>query len=188
MELQPGTDTKSLPAEPKGPRQNFLSAWDWRHILFYLGVPLVVAVYAAVNNWAILELVGYGGTIVFYLGHAFVPWWTTALVTWTSMQLLKPWKPAPVVIWSIGTLIACFIVLPYSEWLTTAFVDNWLPADSGETAGNMHLDSDVSFWSFLVRASVIWLAVNFVFDRFLNFPRYRYPGDPRLVAPRNPAR
>lgn len=159
--------------------------WGWRHVLFYVGVPLIVAVYAALNNWAVLQVAGYTGTLLFYAGHAFIPWWTTCLVTWLVMQGLKAWRPPQLAILTIGTVLACFVVLPYSQWLTESFAAGWLPGDADGVASSVHIHDEIGFWTFLIRASVIWVAVNLVFDRFLGLPRYRY--DARVAAPASEA-
>jgi hypothetical protein len=163
-----------LPQGFLGSRAIELRPWDWRHFLFYLGVPLVVAIYAALNNWAILQEAGYPLTLLFYFGHAFIPWWTTSIVTFATMVALSSWRPHRLLIWSIGTLVACFLVLPYSEWLTAKFAAGWLPGDASGQVTSAHIHEQVSFWQFLVRASVVWIAVNFLFDRLLGLPRYRY--------------
>lgn len=154
--------------------RRWLFGWNWRHWLFYVGMPMIIAVYAALNNWAVLQVAGYSGTLLFYLGHAFIPWWTTCAVTWLVMQLLRPWQPPQLLILTLGTVIACFLVLPYSEWLTTRFAAGWLVGDASGLRSSLHIHQQVGFWTFLLRASVIWVAVNLLFDRLLGLPRYRY--------------
>ena len=148
--------------------------WNWRLILFYVGVPAIIAVYAALNNWAVLQVAGYAGTLLFYAGHAFIPWWTTCLVTYLCMRLLAHWRPRQLLLLTLGTVLACVVILPYSIWLTEAFAAGWLPGDATGQLSSLHIYEEIGFWSFTLRASVIWIAVNLVFDRFLGLPRYRY--------------
>ncbi|UCG71370.1 MAG: LytTR family transcriptional regulator [Chromatiales bacterium] len=148
--------------------------WNWRLILFYLGVPGIIAVYAALNNWAVLQVAGYAGTLLFYAGHAFIPWWTTCLLTYLCMRLLARWRPRQLLILTLGTVLACVVILPYSIWLTESFAAGWLPGDATGELSSLHIYEEIGFWSFTLRASVIWIAVNLVFDRFLGLPRYRY--------------
>lgn len=155
--------------------------WNWRLILFYLGVPAIVAVYAALNNWAVLQVAGYSGSLLFYAGHAFVPWWTTGLVTYIFYRLLARWQPRQIMILLLGTVLACVIVLPYSIWLTESFAQNWLPGDATGELSSLHIHDEIGFWSFTLRASVMWIVVNIGFDRFLGLPRYRY-GDIAVAA------
>ncbi|MEQ1800799.1 MAG: LytTR family DNA-binding domain-containing protein [Gammaproteobacteria bacterium] len=160
----------------KAPRGRWLPfrSWDWRYFLFYLGIPAVVATYAALNNWTILQLSGYQTTLAFYAGHAFVPWWTSAIVTYLCMRLLKPWQPPQLVILAVGSFFACLIVLPYSNWLTEYFAVGWVSGDSDGTLSSAHIYNQFGFWTFTARASVIWILANVAFDRFLGLPRYRY--------------
>lgn len=148
--------------------------WDWRQFLFYIGVPLLVAVYAALNNWAVLQVAGYSGTLAFYIGHAFIPWWTTCIVTWLVMRALTPWQPHQLIVLTLGTVLACFIIQPYSQWLTEYFATGWLEGDVDGALSSAHIHDKIGFWTFLLRASAVWIAVNLVFDRLLGLPRYRY--------------
>ncbi len=148
--------------------------WNWRLILFYLGVPAIIAIYAALNNWAVLQVAGYTGSLLFYAGHAFIPWWTTCLLTYICMRLLARWRPRQLLILTLGTVLACVVILPYSIWLTESFAAGWLPEDATGELSTLHIHDEIGFWAFMLRASVIWIAVNLVFDRFLGLPRYRY--------------
>lgn len=148
--------------------------WDWRHFLFYVGVPAGIATYAALNNWTILQLSGYQTTLAFYAGHSFIPWWTSAVATWLCMRLLRPWQPPKLLLLALGSFLACLVILPYSSWLTEYFAVGWVSGDPDGHLSSEHIYSEVGFWAFTARASVIWILVNFAFDRFLGLPRYRY--------------
>ena len=148
--------------------------WNWRLILFYLGVPGIIAVYAALNNWAVLQVAGYTGSLLFYAGHAFIPWWTTSIITYFFYRLFARWRPRQLLILVLGTVLACVIILPYSVWLTETFASGWLPGDATGELASLHIHDEIGFWSFTLRASVMWVVVNVVFDRFLGLPRYRY--------------
>ena len=158
--------------------------WDWRHFLFYLGVPAGIATYAALNNWAVLQLSGYQTTLAFYAGHSFIPWWTSAVATYLCMRLLRPWQPPKLLLLALGSFLACLVILPYSSWLTEYFAVGWVSGDPDGHLSSEHIYSEVGFWAFTARASVIWILVNFAFDRFLGLPRYRY--DTPGTAPEAP--
>lgn len=142
-----------------------------RLIAFYLGVPLVVGTYGALNNWQLIENAGYAWTLGFYAGHALIPWWITCGSTSLAMWSLKSIKPPPYALMAIGATLGGFIVLPYTNWLTGVW---------GAELQNSHLAQQIApmfsveFWSYIGRATVVWFAINFVFDRFLGLPRYRY--------------
>ena len=62
-------------------------------LAFYLGVPVAVGVYGAINNWQLLREAGYLQGITFYLAHAIPPWTFTCAMTTLVMYLLRRWKP-----------------------------------------------------------------------------------------------
>jgi len=142
-----------------------------RLLAFYLGVPLVVAVYGALNNWKLIESTGYPSALAFYAAHALIPWWITCSATSLTMWTLRSVKPPPIALMAIGALVGGFIALPYSNWLTGLFSGMWQDAGlSQELAPIFSAD----FWRYMIRATIVWFAINFAFDRFLGLPRYRY--------------
>jgi hypothetical protein len=142
-----------------------------RLIAFYLGVPVVVAIYGALNNWTLLASTGYPSTLAFYAAHALIPWWMTCLSTSLAMWGLRSVKPPPVVLMAIGALVGGFIALPYSNWLTGLFSGMWQDASLSQELAPLF---SMEFWRYIIRATIVWFAINFAFDRFLGLPRYRY--------------
>ncbi len=159
------------PLRSQLPLARFAARWDWRHGAFFVGVPLLIAIYAGLNNWAVVELAGIGGSIVFYLAHAFVPWWTSCGVTRAWMEVLRPWQPPQLVLLLLGTLTACLLIAPYTNWLTGAFEARWIGALDNHSLTPFSM---AEFLGYAIRASVIWVIINVLFDRFLSLPRYRY--------------
>lgn len=144
---------------------------SWVHLAYFVAVPAVIATYAGLNNWEIRHVAGIGGSVLFYAGHAFFPWWTTCLSTTLFKRLLAQWKPPWAVLLLLGHLLGSSLVLPYSNWLTGLF--DTAVAELGVThqpTGFLSPD----FWNYLLRAGVIWFGVNFLFDRFFGLPLYRY--------------
>lgn len=160
-----------LPSRPDLRPTLSIKRMDWRHWAFFFGVPLLVAVYAAVNNWAVLEAVGIGGSVLFYLAHAFLPWWTSCLVTRVWMEMLRRWQPPQILILLLGTLTACLLIVPYTNWLMSEFQALWTDSYEGHFLQPFGL---TEFTSYAIRASIVWIIVNLLFDRFLGLPRYRY--------------
>jgi len=148
-----------------------LKRLDWRHWAFFLGVPALVAVYAAVNNWTVLEAAGIGGSVLFYLAHAFLPWWTSCLVTRGWMEVLRRWQPPQLLLLLLGTVTACLLIVPYTNWLTSVFQTLWINPSDGHSPQPFTL---AELTSYAIRASVIWIIVNLLFDRYFGLPRYRY--------------
>ncbi len=145
--------------------------WSWTHLAYFVGVPLVVAVYAGLNNWEIRHVAGITGSLTFYAAHAFPPWWTTCLCTLGAKKALGVWKPPWLVLLLIGHLVGSLITTPYSNWLTGKYVEELI------IRGIRHDDIvffSADFWLYTLRAGAIWLGINFLFDRFLGLPLYRY--------------
>jgi hypothetical protein len=159
---------------------------DIRRLAFYLGVPLLLGLYSAINNPMLMQIGGLSVAISFYLGHSLIPWWINAGTTRLTMIGLAFWRPHRIVLLAIGSVCAGFVTLPYMVWLYTG-----LPA-SPAVPGSMEAFevTGATFWSYQLRAAVVWIGVNLVFDRYLGLPRYRYSGagknpDARRKAQRN---
>lgn len=167
MPAQTLRDEKLAPVPPP----TGASRIDWRIPAFYLLVPLVFAAYGAMNNWRLIESLGAPWAVAYYLGHALVPWLVTGGMSYLAMQLLRPWRPRPLPIQIVGHAAACVVVLPYLEWLTATFAARW--PDTGLPTEHSNLLA-AGYWGYWLSAGVVWLGVNFLFDRFLGLPRYRY--------------
>ena len=144
---------------------------DWRIYTFYLGVPFILGLYSALNNRQLLEAVGFSQTIGFYMAQSVPPYWLTCMCSFAVMFLLRRWKPAPLVIMLCGVFLSCFGTAPYAFWIESVFQQQWHDPQLSQLR-SLFLSSD--FWLFLLRAAVLWVGVNFVFDRFIGLPRYRY--------------
>jgi hypothetical protein len=168
MAVQPLSDSRPIEASAL---QQISARLDWRILAFYLMVPLVLGGYGAINNWRLIESIGPFWAIAFYLGHAFPPWFSTCLLSSVTMHLLRPWKPRPSLIMLSGHTLACLITLPYINWLIGLFA-GWWPGSGLEAQPTDLLAT--SYWAYWLRAGAVWLGTNFIFDRFLGLPRYRY--------------
>jgi hypothetical protein len=168
MEDLPPSDRRSTEASAL---QQIRAGLNWQILAFYLMVPLALGGYGAINNWRLIESIGPVWAITFYLGHAFPPWFSTCLLTSLAMHLLQAWKPRPSVIMLTGHTISCLITLPYISWLISLFA-GWWPDSGLEVRSTNPLAA--GYWAYWLRAGVVWLGVNFIFDRFLGLPRYRY--------------
>ena len=157
--------------QPGTPQGLWLDSRTWRLLAFYLGVPIIVALYGGLNNWQLLEIAGYGPALGFYTAHAILPWWTTCALTSLAMATLARWKPSPYLLMAIGSLAAAFITLPYTNWLTAAWESRWPIEQLHQQIASLF---SAEFWRYTASATGMWFVVNFIFDRFLGLPRYRY--------------
>jgi len=153
------------------PNQPWFSQRNWRLLAFYLGVPLIVALYGGFNNWQLLEQAGYGPGLVFYAAHGLLPWWTTCALTSLAMVTLARFKPSPYILMAIGSVAAGFVTLPYTNWLTEYWESRWSIEQLHDQIAPVF---STEFWRYLGSATLMWFVVNFIFDRFLGLPRYRY--------------
>lgn len=153
---------------------------DWRRWLFYIGVPGALAVYGAVNNQHSIEVAGIWPTTWFYFAHSFVPWWTTCASTHLIYIALTRFRPPAPMIWAAGAVLACILMVPYTNWIGTEF-----PGESSG-AGSMTV---TTFLIYAGRMMVVWILVNLFFERVVRLPRYRYAvskmpaGEDDFVAP-----
>ena len=148
----------------------------------FLVVPLLIAVFGAANNWQLQQTVGTWDALAFYTAHALVPWWLSALMTWFCYRLLRPWRPPMLVIVILGGICGAIAAYPYANWLTSQFEAGRQGAD---TLSQVVPFASVQFLGHLGRAVVSWAGINWLFDRFLGLPRYRY--DERTAASRSEA-
>ena len=123
------------------------------------------------NNWQLIETAGFPAGLAFYAGHAFLPWWTTCAMTSLAMLALAQFKPPPYILMAIGSIAAAFITLPYTNWLTGVWDSYWPTEELKHQIAPLF---SPEFWRYTTSATVIWFIVNFIFDRFLGLPRYRY--------------
>jgi hypothetical protein len=145
--------------------------WGWKHLAYFVGVPLIVAIYAALNNWSMIQITGYTASMGFYLAHALLPWWITCLSTLLIMRALSGLKPPWLLLLLLGHMLGSFVVLPYSNWLTGLYEQSWPALQLGAEFAPMF---SADFWLYLLRAGAIWFGINFLFDRFVGLPIYRY--------------
>lgn len=145
---------------------------DWRRLSFYLGVPTLLALYGATLNLYALQAEGVWPTLRFYIAHAYVPWWITCLSTRLVFIVLAQVRPPAPVIWIAGALISCLLLVPYMGWVGLDISTDEAVADSSVTLSQVALHAS--------RVVLVWVLVNFLFERFVGLPRYRY--DKPVVA------
>jgi len=130
---------------------------------------MLLGIYGAMNNFHSVPASGPFGYLMFYLGHAMIPFWISCISTQLITILLAPLRWPLIVRLVLGGVIAGFVVLPYASWLAAA-----APGANSSSAASMEFLSQ-EFFIYSVRATLIWVGVNLLFDRFLGLPRYRYP-------------
>jgi hypothetical protein len=152
-----------------------LAPIGWKPIAFFIAVPIILGTWATFENWWLLETAGLQNALIFYIGHALLPWWLTCLMTALVMRLLARWRPNQIVIMLLGVSLALFLSIPYGEWLESVFVTDAITSAHGGAEAQRVSDSRFArFWSYLLQPAILWVGINLIFDRLLDFPRYRY--------------
>jgi hypothetical protein len=160
----------NAPASPAA-RSGLSDRFSWRHLAYFVGVPLTVALYAGLNNWEMQHIAGVWASLIFYVAHSMLPWWTTCLMTASTKLSLARWKPPWLIILLVGHTLGSFVTAYYSNWLTSIYESAW---PSLEITGHVVPLLSAEFWIYWTRAGVIWIGINFLFDRFFGLPLYRY--------------
>ena len=130
--------TTLIAEAPSGKPGGLLTHTSWRHLAYYVGVPVVVAIYAGLNNWEMLNVVGFPASILFYIAHALLPWWITCASTTTLKLVLTRWKPPWLMLLLLGHIASCLLVLPYLNWLTGAYEARWPALEMGGEFANRY--------------------------------------------------
>lgn len=167
MSVSSATNSPTTPAKPT----SLMTELSWRHIGYFVGVPLAVAIYAGLNNWEMQQIAGIWASLAFYVAHSILPWWTTCLLTTATKVSLARWKPPWLAILLIGHTLGCLVVTYFSNWLTGIYESSWPQL---EITGQVVPLLSAEFWIYWARAGVIWVGINFLFDRFFGLPLYRY--------------
>lgn len=139
---------------------------------FYVGFPLAICIYLTLNNWKLLESLGFPATFAFYLGHAAVPWAMTLLMTAVLHRLLAGWRPGLLTLTTAGSLMACIPTVFYTSWLMSVWPGGIGGQGMESATGVVWRWSDII--EYAVRATLLWVGLNFLFDRYFGLPRYRY--------------
>ncbi|MGI9342884.1 MAG: LytTR family DNA-binding domain-containing protein [Gammaproteobacteria bacterium] len=160
----------------------------WKHLSFFVGVPIILGTSATFENWWLLEAAGLANTLLFYGGHALLPWWLTCIVTAALMRLLAPWRPNQIIIMLLGVSLALLLSIPYGKWLDTMFLTQ-VANGAHEGAATVLEGRFARFWAYLLQPTILWVGINLIFDRLLDFPRYRYdvPNETETIDARSAA-
>lgn len=174
-----GTDQVSAAA----PR-HLLGRFGWQHWAFYVGAPLILGVYATFENWWLLETTGLLRTLLFYCGHALLPWWLACAMTALVWKSLARWEPNQIIVMLLGVSIAVLLSDPYGAWLDSRFLTQTVSAAHAAGSGGEIIEGRFArFWSYLLQPAIMWVGINLLFDRLLDFPRYRYGVEATIPRP-----
>jgi hypothetical protein len=117
--------------------------------------------------------------LLLWLGLVVPVWWVVEALSHALHRLLRPWAPP---LWAICTIASIAQALLLSPWYRVLYqwVDRYahVPVASVESWPEPALT--VVYVGALLRAiapgALVWIGVNYFYDRVLGVPRFRYPG------------
>lgn len=154
-------------------RRRHRSPESLRAIAFHVLTPLLLVMFTATET-GYNRTFGYGGAIVYMSFFAFLSWWTAELATRLAKYVLSPWQPSLLPLALAGAILACVVVSLYAPFLEKAvFALGFpLPETAASPADAWGSPREIMMQS--ARAVFFWVAANFLFDRYLGMPRFRY--------------
>lgn len=154
-------------------RQSKITQDNLRKIAFHFLIPLVLVIYTATGT-SYHRLLGSSGAFVFVSLFAFIPWWTAEALTRAVKFILAPWRPSLLVLTFTGSVLACIAVILYAPLLIKIFSVFNFSTSMTLTSDAMTAGKYKELIIQCIRAIFLWMAVNFIFDRYLGLPRFRY--------------
>lgn len=147
--------------------------FDPRGIIFFIVLPLALAA-MTVTTTGYSDRLGYAGAFLFVGLLSVIPWWIGEGSTRATWFALRRYRPPLWLLCTLGILLSCVFVGPYVSFITAMFPDpasGAAPAQGQTTSGQSVL---VESLIQIARAMFFWIGANYLFDRFLNYPRFRY--------------
>lgn len=146
---------------------------NWKGLSFFVFVPLALAALSATTA-GYTRTFGFGGAFLYVSLLSIIPWWIGEGTTKAAWFCLKRFGPPLWALCLIGVLLASLFVGPFVSLVNYLFEAQILP-DEGATSywdesGNQILEPLVQ----ITRAAFFWIAANYLFDRWLDYPRFRY--------------
>lgn len=174
------SDTAGNSPKPIGSNQRA------KALIFYVGLPLVLAVVSATQP-GYTNIFGLGGALL-YLGLiSLIPWWIAEATTWAVWWAGRSVRPPLWALCGLGILLGSLIAYPFVLLVTDIFIQFWPDAANSDVL----VSSSTGGLGTLIQSfhgMAYWILANYLFDRLLGFPRFRYEqplgerGEPLAVA------
>ncbi|MEM9684841.1 MAG: LytTR family DNA-binding domain-containing protein [Pseudomonadota bacterium] len=150
----------------------FGAKWDWCGPAFFILVPLALAAITATKT-GYNRAFGYGGALLSLRLLSLIPWWIGEGGTRIVWAFLRRYRPPLWLVCALGVLVACVVVGPYVAVVSHLFKSYWSAGDPAAFSGGETGDQWTEGVTQVLRAIVFWTAANYIFDRFLDYPRFR---------------
>ena len=145
---------------------------DLRGVAFFVLVPLALAVMTATTT-GYSRALGYGGALLYVSLLSLIPWWVGEGTTRLVWICTRRYRPQLWLICVLGALAACVFVGPYAMLVSFLFKSYWPIGDAVAMLGGAADNRWQEGLMQVARAVFFWTAANYVFDRWLGYPRFR---------------
>ncbi len=166
-------DSKAMTAEVR-------SAWLASATL-HLAIPFVVALAFGWNRTVVGPETSLIISWTFWYGFIQMIWIGAAVGSELVYRLLAPWRPPLWLITVLGPVAIAVIMLgvyaPMVEFGRSLGGGGLMSAT--RVAPAFSLDFTMQFLRNILPGTVLWVGVNYLFDRMVGTPRYRYPDLPQ---------
>jgi len=148
----------------------------WRHALaFYLGIPVLLAALNGANHAGLAHDMTVSQGIVYWTGLCVPLWLAFDLTTRAVAVALRPWALPLWVVLFAGAVGCLAAAPPYVDW----YVARVAPALGAPLAGFQAVRllavpaSELDRWIAITIWPLLWISINYYYDRMLSIPRYR---------------
>lgn len=159
------------------------SAWSASATL-HLAIPFVVALVFGWNRTFIGPETSLIISWTFWCGFVLMIWIGAALGSELVYRLLAPWRPPLWLITVLGPVVAAILMLgiyaPMVEFGRSLGGGGLM--STTRVAPALSFSFAVQFLRDILPGTVLWVGVNYLFDRMVGMPRYRYH-EPTAVLP-----
>lgn len=164
------------------------SAW-LASVTLHLAIPFVVALAFGWNRIAVGPETSLIISWTFWYGFIQMIWIGAALGSELVYRLLSAWRPPLWLITVLGPVIVAIAMLgiyaPMAEFGRSLGGGGLLPAT--RVAPAFSLDFAMQFLRNILPGTVLWVGANYLFDRMVGAPRYRYPDLPAVSPTHSPS-
>ncbi len=149
-------------------------------LIFYVGIPTLMATISGLRS----PMGSVPASVVFWISQGIPCWLVMAAASELWFRLLRPWRPAPVVILVLGALLGGGANLVLQAFISP--IESKLVLGMAFPYGLPKPDWTWSFAGAIARMilwqSLMWVAASAFYDLALGIPRYRYAPAPTAAV------
>jgi hypothetical protein len=155
--------------------------------MFYGGIPVGMGLLLGSARAGVANFLPWEFAVLYWLVLALGMWLLADLCTRVAALLLRPWRPPTLALLVIGFFIASALARPPIYAFTKLLEPYMLNGRTARPLPPVHLDLNfilehLRLWSGIC---VVWVGLNYLFDRYVGLPRFRYDLEGMRSAPGN---